>query len=106
MHVLWYTCEQALKTDTEEKKLLNKVIIFVFFAHKKYSHSFITLRLNHWCHMDYFNDALTMFLGLECVSCVAVYDRVRKLSDFIKNILICVPKMNEGLTGLARHEGE
>ncbi len=25
-----------LKTDTEEKKLLNKVIIFVFFAHKIY----------------------------------------------------------------------
>ncbi len=23
-----------------------------------------------------------------------------------KNILICVPKMNEGLTGLERHEGE
>ncbi len=31
--------------------------------------------------MDYFND-------------------VRKLSDFIKNILICVPKMNLGLTSL------
>ncbi len=29
-----------------------------------------------------------------------------KLSDFIKNILICVLKMNEGLTGLERHEGE
>ncbi len=26
--------------------------------------------------------------------------RVRKLSDFINNIFICVPKMNEGLTGL------
>ncbi len=32
--------------------------------------------------------------------------RVRKLSDFIKNMLICVPKMNEVLTGLERHEGE
>ncbi len=32
--------------------------------------------------------------------------RVRELSDFIKNILICVLKMNEGLTGLERHEGE
>ncbi len=31
---------------------------------------------------------------------------VRELSDFIKNILICVPKMNEGLTGLERHDGE
>ncbi len=29
----------------------------------------------------------------------------RELSDSIKNILICVPKMNEGLTGLERHEG-
>ncbi len=27
-------------------------------------------------------------------------------SDFIKNILFCVPTMNEGLTGLERHEGD
>ncbi len=34
------------KADMEQKKLLNKVVIFVcFFAQKKYSHSFITLRL-------------------------------------------------------------
>ncbi len=30
----------------------------------------------------------------------------QKILDFIKNILICVPKMNEGLTGLEGHEGE
>ncbi len=30
--------------------------------------------------------------------------RVRKLSDFIKSILICASKMNEGLMGLDRHE--
>ncbi len=24
----------------------------------------------------------------------------------VKNILICVPKMNEGIKGLERHEGE
>ncbi len=42
--------------------------------HKKYSRSFIKLRLSHWCHMDYFNDVLTTFLGLECGSCVAVYE--------------------------------
>ncbi len=59
--------------DAKEKKLLNKVVIFVFFAHKKYSRSFVELQLNHWCHMDYFNDVLTNFLGLEHVSCVAVY---------------------------------
>ncbi len=28
---------------------------------------------------------------------VVLLSRVRKLSEFIKNILICVPKMNEGL---------
>ncbi len=32
--------------------------------------------------------------------------RVRKLSDFIRNILICVPKMNKGLMSLEQHEGE
>ncbi len=29
----WYSHEGASKTDTEEKKLLNKVIIFLFFLH-------------------------------------------------------------------------
>ncbi len=55
--------------------------------------------------MDYFNNVLTAFLGLALVSCVAVYGG-SEFSDFIKNILICVPKMNEGLTGLEQHEGE
>jgi len=32
--------------------------------------------------------------------------RDRKLSDFIKNILISVLKMNESLTVLERHDGE
>ncbi len=31
---------------------------------------------------------------------------VRKLSDFIKNSLICILKMNKGLTLLERHEGD
>ncbi len=55
--------------------------------------------------MDYFNDVLSTFLGLERGSRMAVYGS----SDFIKNIFdknICVPKMNEGLMGLERHEGE
>ncbi len=50
--------------------LLNKVIIFVA---QKYSHRLIKLRLNHWSYMDYFNDVFPTFLGLESVSCVAVY---------------------------------
>ncbi len=32
--------------------------------------------------------------------------RDRKLSDLIKNILICVLEMNEGLPGLEEREGE
>ncbi len=85
-------------------KLLNKVVIFVFFAHKKYSRSFVKWQLNHWCHMDYFNDVLASFLSLDRVRILAVYGRVGELSEFIRNILICVPKMNEGLTGLEWNE--
>ncbi len=48
---------------SEEKKLLNKVIIFVFFAHKMYSRCFIKLRLNHWCHIDYINDVFTDYIN-------------------------------------------
>ncbi len=55
--------------------------------------------------MDYFNNVLTNFLGLNEVVALLLW-RVRKLSDFIKNILICVLKMNKGLTGLEWHKGE
>ncbi len=55
------------------EELLNKVIIFVCFVHKKYSRSFMKLRQKHWRHMDHFNNVLTTFLGLERVSCIAVY---------------------------------
>ncbi len=48
--------------------------------------------------MDYFNDVLTTFLGLE-LNCIAV-------SGLIKNAFICVPKMNEGITCLEQCEGE
>ncbi len=56
--------------------------------------------------MDYYNYLLATFLNLDRVRNLAVYGRVRELSDCIKNILICVPKMNKGLTGLERDEGE
>ncbi len=56
--------------------------------------------------MDYINNLLATFLDLDRVRILAVYERVRKLSDFIKHILICVPKMNERLMGLEHHEGE
>ncbi len=56
--------------------------------------------------MDYFTDVLATFLDLDYGSNLAVYGRVKELLDFIKNILICVPKMNKVLTGLERLEGE
>ncbi len=53
----------------------------------------IKLQLNHWCHMDYFNNVFTIFLGLEyCYTS--------------NNILICVSKINKGLRFLEWHEGE
>ncbi len=56
--------------------------------------------------MDNFNNVLMTSLGLEGLeggSSLAVYGGSE--SSFIKNILICVPKMNEGITGSERHEG-
>ncbi len=44
--------------------------------------------------MDYFTDVLATFLHVDRGNILAAYGRVRKLSDFIKNILICVPKIN------------
>ncbi len=55
--------------------------------------------------MDYFNDVLTTFLGLECVSSVAVYAGSESSRISSKNILNCVPKINKGFMGLERHEG-
>ncbi len=56
--------------------------------------------------MDYLNYILTTFLGFERGSCFAVYTEYESSQDFIKYILICVPKMNKGLEGLGRYEGE
>ncbi len=78
-------------------ELLNKVVIFVFFAYKKYSRSFITFRLNHWWQMDYSDDVCHTFLGLDSVKYLAVNGTVTRLAIFIQNILNCVPKMNKAL---------
>ncbi len=53
-----------------------------------------------------FKDLLSMFLSLDRVNYIAVDGRVREHSECIKNILIRVTKMSEGLTGLERYEGE
>ncbi len=92
--------KMALRWHTGDE-LLNS--LFFFFAYKKYSRSFITLRLNHWCHMDYFVDVFHTFLGLDSVYYLAVNGTVTSLPVFIQNILNCVPKTNEAFTGLERH---
>ncbi len=49
--------------------------------------------------MDYLPMSL-LFLNVDPINSIAVYGRIRELSEFIKNIFICVPKMNE------RHGGK
>ncbi len=56
--------------------------------------------------MDCFTHVFTTFLDLGTFQLCCCLLRVRELSDFIINILISVLKMNEGLTGLERHEGD
>ncbi len=48
--------------------------------------------------MDYFNNVLATFFLTLIVVVTLLSERNRELSEFIKNILICVLKMNEGLT--------
>ena len=45
-------------------------------------------------------------MDLERGNVIAGYGGLTEPSDFNKNILICVPKINEGLTGVEWHEGE
>ncbi len=56
--------------------------------------------------MDYFTDLLATFLDVDRVNCIAVYGRVRELSECIKNILIWVPNTNKAFMGLERHGGK
>ncbi len=56
--------------------------------------------------MDYFTDVFATFLSLDRGNYIAVYGGSESSQNTSKHILICVPKMNEGLTGLEGHEGE
>ncbi len=89
----------------EGEELLNKLFLFYFFfEHKKCSRNFVKLWLNPWCHLDYFIKVRTTILSLGTFQMHYSLLRVRELLDFIKNILIYVPKMNKGFAGLERHE--
>ncbi len=79
--------------------MLNKVFIFVFFAHKKYSRSEITFDTDvTWIILTI---SLLRFCALIVLGSLLSMGGSDKL-----NILICVLKMNEVLMGLERHEGE
>ncbi len=66
-----------MEIDTENKKL-NKVIILDFLKLQEYFLCTKKTKLNRLSHMDYFNDVLTTFLGLECVIALLSME-VRKL---------------------------
>ncbi len=83
------------------------ICYFCFLCTQKYSCSFIDLRLNHWCHMDYFNDVLTAFLCFERGSSLPLLsiEGQRALEFHQKYLNLCL-KMNKGFTGLEQHEGK
>ncbi len=95
IRVAWLTQNSIRSLRPVNVELLNKVVIFVFFAYKKYSRSFITFRLNHWWQMEYSDDVFHTLLGLDSVKYLAVNGT--SLPVFIQNILNCVSKMNEAL---------
>ena len=78
--------------EKEMNSGIKSLFLFVF-AHKKYSRRLIYLTLSHCSHLDYINDLFNNFSGPASLGHLAAYGGVRQGSDFIKNILICVPKM-------------
>ncbi len=56
--------------------------------------------------MDYFDEVIHTFLGVDSVNCLAVNRTITSLPFLIQNILNCVPKTNRAFTGLERHGGK
>ncbi len=100
-HVPWYSRERMVKTDKKEKKLLNKVVIFIFFVHKDHSRCFVKLRLNvTWTILMM---SLLPFWSLNMsIALLSMQDqRAVRFNQKYDNL-----KMNKGLMGLEWHEGE
>ncbi len=72
----------------EEKKLLNKVIILVFFVHKKYN-------------VDTWTILMISLLPFWALNMVVVFLSMQDQKDFgfHQKCPKCVLKMNKGLTG-------
>ncbi len=106
-----YFVRKENKNDLIQQFLLYNFYLSVFDVHsRQYHKTFVCIPVivNKVQHMH----ILRQNAG-SCISSIthkrgtvvkARWKIIRKFSDFIKNILICVPKMNEGLTGLERHE--
>ncbi len=77
-----------------EEELLNKVVLFVFFAHKKYSRSFIKLSLKHWCHMDYFNDVLSRDGHFPKILHSNIWAHKKINIRLFKGVLLCFSLLN------------
>ncbi len=73
----------------EEKKLLKKAIILVFFAHKTYAHSFIALRLKPLMSHGLFYNVLTAFLGLALSVVLLSMEGQRVLGFHQKYLNLC-----------------
>ncbi len=85
MHASWYCREYASKTDIEDKKLLNKVITFVLFAHKKYSHSLVKFKLKQSSH----NMSLLPFWALNMVVALLSFESQKAFGFHQKYINLC-----------------
>ncbi len=56
------------------------------------THPHVIPNLEDFCsssHLHYFNNALTTFLGLECVSCFTVYEVQKALRFHLKYLHLC-----------------
>ncbi len=85
--------------------MLNKVF-FVCFLHTKYSRCFVKLTVETLMSRGLFYRCPCYVSGSGNISVALLSMKGQRAPDFIKNILICVLKMNGGLKGLERHEGE
>jgi len=109
MKTNWGFYQSYQSTDQLLEKRRNcwikSLFLFSFFAHKKYSLRFIILGLNDCSHVTTLMISLLLFWTLNVViSLLSMGDE--KPLRFHQNILICVPKMNKGPTGVERHDGE
>ncbi len=106
MHVLCYSHERVSYSDTEEKKLLNKVLVLFSLCKKSIlvAHNIMVEPL--MSHGTILTMYLLPFWALNVVVACCLC-RVRKLFGFHHKISSFVfPKMNKDLWVWIRHEGE